>query len=153
MPVPPLLHLPDENAYRQHFVRHYCRSMIQTHDGIRVFFHQDRFGHAFFESTNRDGIKDAFSQVRAERMDWIRATLADPSAVRYQGWDSKNRCYDPGRRVDLVYEDFVVVLVLGLKRDGTLKANFITCYQADNSIGKIRRSPLWTAGDCLNALR
>jgi len=30
---------------------------------------------------------------------------------------------------------------MGLKQDGLLKANFVTCYQADNSIGKIRNSP------------
>lgn len=42
---------------------------------------------------------------------------------------------------------------LGLNRDDALRANFVTCYQADNSIGKIRTSPLWTREDCLNALR
>ncbi|MGQ0665258.1 MAG: hypothetical protein ACT4P2_17115 [Pseudomonadota bacterium] len=153
MPAPPLLHLPDEAAYRQHFVREYCRSVVQTHDGIRVFFRQDRFDHAFFESANRDGIKDTFSRVRAERMNWISATLVDPATTRYQGWDAASRSYDPARRVDLLLEDFVVVLSLGLRQDGALKANFVTCFQADNSIDKIRRSPLWAARDCLNALR
>ena len=38
------------------------------------------------------------------------------------------------------------------KADGTLKANFVTCYDANNSIGKIRQSPLWNKQDCLNAL-
>ncbi len=154
MPLPPLLHLPDEAAYRQHYVREYCRSVIQTHDGIRVFFKQEQFDHAFFESTYRDGVKDSFlSPTRSQRMGWIRATLVDPAAIRYQGFDKKRNRYDPARRVDLLYEDFVVVLALGLRRDGALRANFITCFQADNSIGRIRNSPLWTREDCLNALR
>lgn len=90
MPLPPLLQLPDEAAYRQHFVGTYCRGVIETHDGIRVFFRQNQFDHAFYESTNRD-----------------RA----------------------------------------------LRANFITCFQANNSVAKIRTSPLWTREACLNALR
>ena len=150
---PPLLHLPDEGAYRQHFIRTYCRGTIETHDGIPVFFHHDRFDHAFYESTNRDGAKDAFSPLRAQRMDWIGATLSNPSAIRYQGWNASRRRFEPTRRVDLLHEEFVVVLRLGLRRNGALKANFITCFQADNSIAKIRRSPLWTAEACLNALR
>ena len=68
MPSPPLLHLPDEAAYRQHFVGTYCRGGVETHDGIRVFFRQQQFDHAFYESTNRDGFKDAFSWVRGERV-------------------------------------------------------------------------------------
>ncbi|MFC3101999.1 hypothetical protein [Altererythrobacter lauratis] len=153
MPLPPLLQLPDEAAYRQHFIGTYCREAIETHDGIRVFFRQNQFDHAFYESTNRDGAKDAFSWVRAERMNWIDATLTDPAAVRYQGWVARTRSYDPARRVDLLYEDFVVVLALGLNRDGALRANFVTCFQADNSVAKIRTSPLWTREDCLHALR
>ncbi len=153
MPLPPLLHLPDEAAYRRHFVSNYCRPVVKTHDGIRVYFRQDQFGHAFYESSDRDGAKDSFSWVRAQRMDWIAATLVDPATIRYQGWVAKSRSYDPGRRVDLLYEDFVVVLGLGLRRDGMLRANFITCFQADNSIAKIRRSPLWTREACLDALR
>lgn len=153
MPLPPLLQLPDVAAYRQHFVDTYCRGVIKTHDGIRVFFKQDKFDHAFYESTNRDGTKNAFSWVRAERMNWIDATLRNPTAVRYQGWIARTRSYDPARRVDLLYEDFVVVLGLGLNRDRALRANFITCYQADNSVAKVRTSPLWTREACLNALR
>ena len=91
--------------------------------------------------------------VRAQRMDWIGATLADPAAARFQGWDKSRRRYDPTHCVNVVFEDFVVVLRLGLRVDGSLKANFVTCYQADNSIGKIRTSPLWNREDCINALR
>lgn len=152
MPLPPLLQLTDEAAYRDHFVYTYCRRVIETHDGIRVFFQQEKFGHAFYESTNRDGKKDTFSRVRAERMNWISATLTDSAAIRYQGWIARTRSYDAARRVDLLHEDFVVVISLGLTRDGGLRANFITCYQADNSLAKIKVSPLWTREACLKAL-
>ena len=85
-------------------------------------------------------------------MDWIAATLADPTAVRFQGWDKKKGRHDATRCVSVVFGDFVVVIRLSKKADGTLKANFVTCYEADNSIGKIRQSPLWNKEDCLNAL-
>lgn len=150
--LPPLLCLPNEEAYQQHYEQQYCRGVIETHDRVRVFFRRDAFRHAFFESTLRNGVKDRLSPVRCQRMNWIAATLANPESVRFQGFDKKRNRYAPRRRVDLVYEDFVVVLALGLKRDGTLYANFITCYQADNSINKIRTSPIWRPEDCLSAL-
>lgn len=151
--MPPLLMLATDADYRCHFERSYCRAAITTHDGIRVYFKKEAFDHAFFESTFRDGVKDAaISAARVQRMDWIAATLADPAAKRFQGWDKDRRRYDPGRCVNVVYEDFVVVLRLGLKADDSLKANFVTCYKADNSIGKIRTSPLWKREDCVNAL-
>ena len=121
-------------------------------DGLRVYFSSNKFGHAFYESRNRDGNKNAFSHIRAQRIEWIRATLEHPEADLFQGWNKKRRCYDSSRRVSVVYEDFVVVISLGLKRDNSLKANFITCYQADNSIDKIRTSPLWSKDDCLRKL-
>jgi len=151
--MPPLLTLADEAAYRQHFIQTYCRGVITTHDGMRVYFRNQDFGHAFFESSGRRGENDVFSPVRAQRMGWIAAALADPNADCFQGWNKRRKCYDPIRRVTVVIDDFVVVIGISRKRDGNLKANFITCYQADNSIGKIRQSPLWTMEDCLNALR
>lgn len=64
-----------------------------------------------------------------------------------------SRRYRATRRVAVVYEDFVVVVAMGLKQDGSLKANLVTCYQADNSIGKIRSSPAWSKAECLALLR
>lgn len=151
--MPPLLRLPDQAAYRAHYERTLCRGGIATHDGIPVFFRKEEFDHAFFESSTRRGEKDVFSLVRAERMDWIAAALADPGAQVYQGWLKRERRYDPTRRVAVVIGDFVVIIALGKRRDGHLKAQFVTCYRADNSIGKILRAPLWTREDCLNALR
>ncbi len=152
----PLVHYATEAEYRQHYEREYCRSVVTTFDGIRVYFSPSKFLHAFYESTNRDGQKDSFSPVRAQRIDWIKATLESPQADIYKGYDKNKGLYDDTRRVAVVYEDFVVIISLSLKRDGTLKGNFVTCYQADNSIGKIRTSPYWSRETCrrkLEALR
>lgn len=111
-----------------------------------------KFGHMFYESTSRDGRKEFFSPVRAQRIDWIKSTLGHPNADLFEGWDKGSRAYDATRRVAVVYEDFVVVVAMGLKLDGALKANFVTCYQADNSIGKIRTSPTWSRVDCVRQL-
>jgi hypothetical protein len=73
-------------------------------------------------------------------------------AALYEGWDNISRQYDAMRRVAAVYEDFVVVMSMGLKQDGSLRANFVTCYQADYSIGKIRNSPTWSRAACLHVL-
>lgn len=147
---PPLLHLADEAAYRQHYVANYCTGAIMTHDGIPVYFDPWKFGHAFFETViTKD---DTFSPIRAQRMDWIRLTLQDAGADRFQGWNKATKTYEPHRRVEVVHEDFVVVLQISRKRNGRLKAKFVTCYQADNSIGLIRQSPQWSRQDCENAL-
>jgi len=150
--MPTLLKLDDEGAYRQHYVRTLARAVITTHDGIRVYFGPDKFEHAFFESSDRRGADDIFSLVRAERMDWIAAALADPNALCVQGWDRQRECHDPKRRVTVVVQDFVIVLALSTKRDGTLKANFITCFKAENSAVKIRQSPRWTREAYDNAI-
>ena len=85
-------------------------------------------------------------------IDWLKATLEHPTAALFEGWDKTSRQYDATRRVAVVYEDFVVVVAMGLKQDGSLKANFVTCYQADNSIGKIRSSQAWSRAACLRLL-
>lgn len=149
MPLPPLLQLQTEREYREYFINEYCRSIVKTFDGIRVYFNQNNFRHAFYESSQHDGRKDQFSWVRAHRMDWIKSTLENPNAELYQGWNKKNSTYEPNRRVCVVYENFVVVIQLALKNHGQLKGKFTTCYQADNSIEKIRRSPLWSLAKCL----
>jgi hypothetical protein len=153
MALPPLVHYETVAEYRAHYENIYCRGVITTFDGVRVYFPAAKFGHAFYESSSRDGDKNVFSPVRAQRIDWIRATLEHAGASLYQGWDKKSRRYDGTRRVAVVYEDFVVVVALSLKRDNTLKANFVTCYQADNSIDKIRSSLVWSREVCLEQLR
>lgn len=142
------LDLDDEQAYRDHYVKNYCQAgPVTTSLGFSVYFSPSAFDHAFFESTYRNGVKDtSYSRDRCRRMDWVRHTLTDPSSVWYQGWDNKTRTHNPTRTVCLAYGDFVVVLHMRRDFRGNLRGNFITCYWADNSIGKITRSPLWTPG-------
>lgn len=149
---PPLVFYNTPSEYQTHYEEVYCRRTILTFDGIRVYFHKDQFGHAFYESSGRAGEKDIFSHIRAQRIDWIKATLEHPNATLYAGWMKPTKTYDPRRRVAVIYGDFVVIISLGLGKDGSLKANFKTSYQADNSIGKIKRSPIWTLSDCLEKL-
>jgi len=152
MTLPPLVHYETAAEYRSHFENIYCRGVITTFDNIRVYFSADKFGHAFYESSELDGHKTVFSSVRAQRIDWIKATLEHQNASLYKGWNQKRKRYDGTRRVAVVYENFVVVIALRLTRNKTLKANFITCYQADNSIEKIRQSPTWSLDDLLEQL-
>ena len=137
----PLLKLKDENAYRKHYMQTVCIPRIETFDGIRVYFKSDRFGHAFFESSDKRGAKDVFSLARAERMDWIAVALADQNALCLQGRVGKT--YSPLRRVTVV-EDFIIVISLKQPKNGELIANFVTCFWGDNSAPKIRRYPKWT---------
>lgn len=153
MTLPPLVNYESVDEYRNHYVQSYCRNSILTCDGIRVFFSARQFEHTFYESSARDGRKDVFSRVRAQRINWIKFTLTSPHASLFMGWDKGSRAYDSTRRVAVVFEDFVVVVAMRLKPDGTLKANFVTCYQADNSITKIRQSPVWSKEDCIHQLR
>jgi hypothetical protein len=96
-----------------------------------------------FESTRRDGVKDTLSRARLERVDWIRATLTNPKANLYCGWDKQLRRVDRDRRVAVVYEEFVVVIDVHQKLDRTYTARFVTAFVADKSIGKIRGMPRW----------
>lgn len=148
MTLPALVYYDNECYYREHYKRHYCRQAIYTSDGIRIFFDANRFEHAFYEGEG----KWEFSPVRAQRIDWLAATLSNPSSNLYQGFIKRTNQYDPGRRVAVVFEDFVVVVSLSMRKDETLKGKFITCYQADRSIDKIRQSPEWTIEACLEHL-
>jgi hypothetical protein len=132
-----------EAEYRQHFERVYCKGPIFTFDGIAVRFRKENFDHCMFESTHRDGVKDQFSQERSERIDWIKATLENPKAELFQGWDGKRKCYLQDRRVSVVYEEFVVIIQLLGPPHRQRRAKFITAYLADNNIARIKRGPKW----------
>ena len=142
MALPPLCNLPSETEYRQRFEATYCQGTIATFDGIEVRFRKSDFDHCFFESTQRNGIKDEFSVKRSERIDWIKATLKDATADLLVGWDSKKKRYDNNRRVCLVSGNYVVVIVI----TGQSKADFITAFVADTptTLQKIKASPKWT---------
>lgn len=143
MASPPLLSLKSIREYREYYEKKYCTKPVLTFDGIPVYFSKSKFNHAFFESSRRNNVKDIFSKTRAERMDWIEATLKNPQAKLYQGWDKHKGKYDPRWRVSVVYGNYVVVIQIRAKKEGKLKAEFRTAYLADNSIGRIRKSPGW----------
>lgn len=140
---PPLLVLADEAAYEAHFLARYCRGPIVTFDGIKVWFRPNKFRHDFFESSNRDGVKDLFSVKRAQRMDWIEATLKDSTAVLKQGWIKEEKRHDPMRRVALVNGNYVVIIAINTRNPG--KANFVTAFVADtpHTLNQIRSAPPW----------
>lgn len=147
MAFPPLVHHASEDDYRKHFERVYCRRPVETFDGIKVRFRKGQFSHCFFESSRRDGNKDAFSPQRAERIDWIKATLQDPDAELYVGWDKARKRYDRSRRVALVQGNYVVVIRI----TGKAKADFVTAFVGDTprprggktSVEQIRGGPRW----------
>lgn len=126
--------------YRSFFESIYCKGPILTFDGISVRFRRRDFNHCFFESiTLKD---DTFSQIRAERLLWIKEALQDPQSERYVGWYAKKKQYDKNRRVAVVKGNYIVVIGL----TGNQKADFITAYVADSqeTLAKIKKGPLWT---------
>jgi len=143
MPIPPKVIYPTEAEYRAHFVRVYCHGPISTFDQIPVWFRPIDFGHCMYESSRRDGAKDTLSRERVERIDWVAATLKNPDADLYYGWSKHRRCVDRRRRVAVVYEEYVVVIDVHTKGDGSRSARFVTAFLADKSIAKIRRMPKW----------
>ena len=141
MAYPSLVSYRTTDEYRSHFKRVYCKGPITTFDGIAVRFRKNCFDHCFYESSRRNKVKDVFSIQRAERIDWIKATLEDPNAELHVGWDGKKKRYDRSHRVALVSCNYVVVIRLG----GNQKAQFVTAYVADSSrtLAKIKGSPKW----------
>ena len=153
MALPPLLVLETPGHYKAHFKRHYCRCNITTPDGIRVYFKEQKFGHAFYQnSQGRKGAKDEFSPERAQRIDWIKLTLEHPEAKLFVGWNKDKKCHEDTRRVSVVYQSFVVIIELSINKKRELKGNFVTCYLADNSIDKITSAPEWDRDKCMKTL-
>ncbi len=144
MEYPALVHYATEVEYREHYEKVYCRGPITTFDNIKVRFRKDRFDHCFFESTRRNGIKDQLSPTRTPRIDWIQATLQDPKADLFIGWDGKRKRYDKSSRVAVVVGNYVVVIRL----TGADKAEFVTAYVADSdfTLERIKKGPKWTTG-------
>lgn len=57
-------------------------------------------------------------------------------------------------REELRYQNFIVVLIMSLAKDGTLKGEFLTCYPVNNNrLPKVRGAPVWNRQDCENALQ
>lgn len=141
MAYPPLVCYRTVDEYRVHFERVYCQGPITTFDGIAVRFRKTLFEHCFYESAGRNRVKDAFSTLRAERIDWIKAGLQDPNAELHVGWDKNRRRHDANHRVALVVGNYVVVIRL----TGRQTAQFVTAYVADTprTLEKIKGSPRW----------
>jgi hypothetical protein len=148
MGEPPLVNYPSVNEYRKHFEGIYCRKPIVTFDGIPVRFRKSDFQHCMFESTNRDGNKDSFSRIRAERIDWISATLSARTATLYQGWDKNRRIIDPNSRVAIAFDDYVVIIQVKILPTGLIQGYFKTAYVANENIGRIRAKPQWDIKKC-----
>lgn len=122
----------------------YCESVIFTFDEIRVQFFASMFDHCFYESSNRKNKdKSILSYNRLEKIFWIKDALTDPEAVLKVGWDSKEKTYNQSRRVALVKENYVVVIVIFKEK----KARFITAYEIDEeeNLAKILDSPNFKA--------
>ena len=136
-------HKLSEEELRRIWSDCYCRKPIQTFDQIEVSFYATMFDHCFFESANRlKKDKSILSYNRLERIYWIKDALEDPDSIRKVGWDSNKRKYDVTRRVALVKDNYLVVILIYAEK----KARFITAYEIDNAenLDKILRSPDWT---------
>ena len=136
-----------EAELRKLWLEEYCNQEVITFDGIKVKFFEDKFDHAFYESSKRNskdrtkegGYKDCLSHTRLDRILWIKEVLNDPSAELYVGFDKGKKSYDNSSRVAVVKGDYAVIIRLINNKN----ARFITAYVADNSIEKIKKSPKW----------
>ncbi|MCK4655081.1 MAG: hypothetical protein KAU01_11625 [Candidatus Cloacimonetes bacterium] len=137
----PLVKYKTIQAYRNHFEKVYCKGNIRTFDKIPVYFCKSDFKHCFYET--KKSKDDTFSFKRAKRIDWIKETLEDQSADLRCGWLKKKNKIDCKRRVAIVNNNYVVIILIGKKKDGSFKANFITAFVADKSIKKILQMPKW----------
>lgn len=141
-----LLLLNSEQEYRAYFYENFCARPLEMRvesTVIKVFFNRDHFDHAFFESSQRDRVKDVFSTQRASHMSLIPQLLGDATGDRRAGWNAATKSYNHGRCVVLSAGDFVLVIRIAKTKRGDFRARFVTCYVADSSIGKIRKSPTW----------
>lgn len=142
MPAPPKVRHKTEGQYRRHFERVYCRGPIVTPDGLEVRFRKRDFDHCMYKRSPTTGAR-VFLRVRAERIDWIKATLEDPSADVRQGWDRKKKRIDPSRRVAIAYGDYAVVVQVLRQPDGSLRGSFVTAYSAGPDVAKMKSKPRW----------
>ncbi len=145
MELPALKQFASEDECKKYYVDNYCNKEIYTYDGIRVKFHEDTFGHAFYTRAEKKwkAKKDHYSVERGERIDWIKCVLEDKNIVPRQGYDKAKRRYDNSRRVTfLAPNNYVVVIMLY----GNRSAKFVTAYLVDSDVvaEKIKNSPRWS---------
>jgi hypothetical protein len=122
---------------RELWADEYCKSDIETFDGVLVRFYEDIFDHCFYESANRkEKDKSILSLNRLEKILWIKDTLEDADPILKKGWDTKNKEYFTNRRVAIVKGNYVVII----RFTGVLKAKFVTAYEK-NDIENILDGP------------
>ena len=133
-------HEMTELELREIWDQEYCKSAVQTFDGLSVQFYSSMFDHCFYESENRRAKdKSILSFNRLEKIYWIKDTLEDTDATLKIGWDGKNKTYNNSRRVALVKGNYVVVIIIFSLR----KARFVTAYEITEkqNLEKIMKSP------------
>ena len=141
MPLPPLLSLPNEAAYRTYFEAQYCNTTVVTFDGITVQFFPEMFNHAFYRDSSRTAKDKAnFDLKRAQRMDWIKAVLQDSSLELYQRVMPNSKV----RRIALESSTPYAVIIQIDSRNAH-RARFITAYIVDSpsALTKMRSNPKW----------
>lgn len=120
----------------------YCEKDIFTFDNIKVDFFSSMFNHCFYDSANRKkGDKSILSYNRLEKIYWIKDALEDVHAIRKVGWNKKAKSYDKSRRVAIVKNNYIVVIVIYANK----RARFITAYEVNNekNLELIKKSPDW----------
>lgn len=130
-------HMLSEYEMRAMWKSEYCDIDIYTFDNVKVNFFEKDFNHCFFESSGRKmRDKSILSLNRLEKMLWIKDALQSPDAILKKGWDKKKKRYFDNRRVAIVKNNYVVIIVF----TGLLKANFVTAYKK-NDIDNILNAP------------
>ena len=141
MPLPPLLSLPNETAYRTYFEAQYCNTTVVTFDGITVQFFSEMFNHAFYRDSSRTAKDKAnFDLKRAQRMDWIKAVLEHSSLQLYRRVMPNSKV----RRIALEPSTPYAVIIQIDSRNAH-RARFITAYVVDSpsALTKMRSNPRW----------
>ena len=113
--------------------------MISSRYHVKEKNHGKNLKQTRISSNRKNKDKSILSYNRLEKIFWIKDALTDPDAVLKVGWDSKEKTYNQSRRVALVKENYVVVIVVFKEK----KARFITAYEIDEkeNLAKILDSP------------
>lgn len=135
-------HKLTEDELREIWSKEYCEKPIITFDGIAVNFFSRMFDHCFYESDNRrKKDKSILSLNRLEKIFWIKDALEDSDSIRKVGWDSSKKSYDHSRRVAIVKDNYIVVILIY----GEKLARFITAFEVNDeeNLKKILNGPDW----------
>lgn len=138
MQLPPPLQLESEEEYRQHYLDTLVNGdPVITPDGTRIEFFEDRWKHAFYQSSDKwKDDKDVFSWSRAKRMDWIRALLTDQTVdvFKESGLRGYNRLF--------LYRSESYLVITKEKRQGL--DVFVTAYVCSSGkMNKILKLERW----------